>query len=483
MASASPALHATRPVGSIDLRKPGDYRIVLGKSLQGSETHDQLLSLRYNWQPKYGFGSGSTSLSSTNDGYNLTVNNTNGTQEPLFKYSGHSRPAPSDRSEKARTLALIYDKAESVFKLEVISKSVDLNLESTSSQTIDVRRHPRLPRSAPKKGGDQANGETRTSNDDDTPDPTNPFDFRNFLEEAKENAEKPTQAAGGRTPIPGGRTPMSGFASPVPGATRFKASTPQFHATSSPAPKRRKTDEQKASRLASPLRQKPAQKKRKAVEETRQAQSKDRISDSDDELSDTIVVKPTLTPKQSRQPGHNRNISGGFGRSPHIVVNDGDLEIDMGSPPQQTRGRPRDRINPDAFRSHTGTPVMGTSSKETRPSENLEMVDPPGDHSEDGDIEELELGSPRTARLPVHGSRSASIIEPHSSSAHEHAPTPPNQAGDDEDDLLAAELEAALEEDDKETGYADQAQGYGLGITGAAPKADEEDESEVSEEE
>lgn len=483
MASASPALHTTRPAGCFDLRKPGDYPIVLGKSLQGSDTTDQFLSLRYNWQPKYGFSSGSTSLFQTTDGYRLTVNGTNEHHEPLFKYSGHNRPIPSDKSEKPSALALVYDKADSVFKLELISKSVDLDLDSTSSQTIDVRRHPKLPGSIVKKGGDQLNGDNRSSNDDDTPDPTNPFDFRNFLEEAKENAEKSSHAMGSKTPIPGSRTPISGFASPIPGATRFKASTPQFHATSSPAPKRRKTDEQKASRLASPLRQRPAQKKRKALEESRQPLSKDRISDSDDELSDTIVVKSTSTPNQSRPTGHNRNISGGFGRSPHIVVNDGDLEIDMGSPPQQARGRPRDRINPDAFRSHTGTPVMGTSSNKIRLSDDLETDDPPRDHSEDGDIEELELGSPRTAGLSVHGSRSASIIEPRSCSVHEHAPTPPNQADDDNDDLLAAELEAALEEEDKEASSAEQAQGYGLGITGAAPTAADDDESEVSEEE
>ncbi len=482
MASTSPAPHTTRPVGSIDLRKPGDYPIVLGKSLQGSGATDQLLSLRYNWQPKYGFSSGSPSLSSTDHGYLLTVKGTNKTHEPLFKYSGHSRPATSDRSEKANALALVYDKTESVFKLEVISKSVDLNLESTSSQTIDIRRHPKLPRDAAKRGEDRLNEDSYASNDDEMPDPANPFDFRNFLEEAKDNAEKPNQAVGGRTPVPGSRTPMTGFASPVPGATRFKASTPQIHANSSHAPKRRKTNEQRVQRLASPLRQKPTQKRGKAVEETQQPLSKDRISDSDDELSDTIVVKPASIPKHARQIGQKRDVSDGHGRSPHIVVNDGDLEIDMGSPPQQARGRPRDRINPDAFRSHTGTPVMGTSSNKTGPSGSVRMGHSHKDQSEDGDIEELELGSPRTARLSVHESQSASIVEPASSSVHEHAPTPPNQAGDDEDDLLAAELEAALEEDDKDAGNIDQALGYGLGITGAAPK-DEDDESEVSEEE
>ena len=483
MASVSPAVHPTRPSGVIDLRKPGDYPIVLGKSLQGSDAADHLLGLRYNWQPKYGFGGSSTSLNSAKDGYSLTVNDTKDSKDPSFKYTGYDRPTAANTSESARSLALIYDKKESVFRLEVIDKSVELNLESTSSQTIDVRRHPKLPRVAARSAGEKVNGDSRQPADDDAPNPTNPFDFRNFLDEAKENAERPAQPAGSRTPIPGNRTPMSGYASPVPGATRFKATTPQLSEASSPVPRKRKTDEHRAQKLASPIRQKPAQRKRKAVDEPREPLSKDRISDSDDELSDTIVVKAPSAPLQSQHKGHSRNVSGNIGRSPRIVVNDGDLEIDMGSPPQEARGRPSSRINPDAFRSHTGTPVMGMSSNRKHFMEDVHMKEAHKDNSEDGDIEELELGSPRTSRLSVHGSRSASIIEPRSSSAQEHAPTPPNQVGDDDDDLLAAELEAALEEDDKEAATADHAQGFGLGITGAAPKADDDDESEISEEE
>ena len=281
---------------------------------------------------------------------------------------------------------------------------------------------------------------------------------------------------------------MSGFASPVPGATRFKATTPQSKpgTTSSPAPKKRRTDEPaKTSKLASPMRQKPVQKKRRLAEETREPLSKARISDSDDEMSDTIVVAKTSTPLLSQPKGHSRNVSGGFSRSPHIVVNDGDLEIDMGSPPQEaTRGRPRGRIDPGAFRSNTGTPVLEMSSNRRVPVEDVRMKEPEEDHSEDGDVEELELGSPRTNKLSLHGSRSASIVEQPLRSVQEHAPTPPNQAGDEDDDLLAAELEAALEEEDKEAETVDRGQGYGLGITGTAQRVDDDDdESEVSEEE
>jgi RNA polymerase II transcription elongation factor len=491
MASASPTLHTARAAGWIDLQKSGEYPIVLGESLRDSDGSDQLLNLRYNWQPKAGFGSGRSNLRATKDGYRLTVKDASDAHAPSLVYSGHPRPTSAEESDEPSPLALVFDRKEAVFKLEAISKSIDLNLESSSSEFVNVPRPAKLPKSPIRPPREQTNGHLQPKADDETPDPKNPFDFRNFLKEAKENVESASHPGGNRTPIPGNRTPASGFASPVPGATRFRATSPQFRATpiSSPAPKKRKTGEAtKAQRLASPMRQKPAQKKRKPVEVTQKPLSKARISDSDDELSDTIVVATPSNSKQTHPKGHYRNVSEGFGRSPHIVVNDGDLEIDMGSPPADNRGRSRGRINPDAFRSNTGTPVMGMSSNRRPPADDLRMKDPDEGHSEDGDVEELELGSPRASRMSIHGSRSASVVEPTSRSVQDHAPTPPNQVGDDDDDLLAAELEAALEEEEDEEeeskpDTADRGQGYGLGISGAAQREDGDDESEVSEEE
>ena len=483
MTSVSPALHATRPAGWVDIKRPAEYPIVLGDSLRNSNNSHQFLNLRYNWQPKSGLPTAKSSLKPTDSGFRLSIKEQDGSHDPAFTYAGHAR-ASADTKKKESMFALIFDQKESVFKLEAIAKSIDLNLVTTTSKSVEPRKLPKLAKLLAKQVDQAVNGDHSSPLDDEAPDSSNPFDFRNFLAEAKENAEKAVQANGGRTPLAGNRTPVSGFASPVPGATRFKPATPNFTPTSSAAPKKRRTDEgTKHSKLASPMRQKPMLKKKRS-EERREPLSKDRISDSDDELSDTIEVKNTSTPLQAHSKGHSRNISGGFGRSPHIVVNDGDLEIDMGSPPQEARGRPLGRIDPGAFRSHTGTPVMGMSANRRLPSEDVHMTEPEQYHSEDGDVEELELGSPRTSRLSVHGSRSASIIEPRSSSVQEHAPTPPNQAGDDEDDLLAAEFEAALEEEDKGADAADRGQGYGLGITGASQRDDDDDEeSEVSEEE
>ena len=474
----SPAFDTSRPFDSFDMSKPGEYPIVLGSSLKG--TPDSLTNIRYNWQPKSGLQDFRSKLTSEHGGYHLAVT-AGALGASSFSYEGHTR---ADR-EASDSLVLVYDEKRSTFMLERVSNAIDFNLVSGSTQTTDeVRRHPQLPT-------DKNHAANRTSKrlDDDTPDASNPYDFRNFLSEAKENAEKAT-LHGSNTPLPGSRTPMSGFASPVPGATRFSASTPQAR-PSTPVVKKAKLSEPiKRSRNDSPRKttkhqhassSKPASSRRQA-----QPLSQERVSESsDDEISDTITVKTnhSLTTSHRKSHTHARNVSDtSFGKSPHIVVNDGDLEIDMGSPPDANRGRKRERLDPEAFRSHTGTPTVGRRPTPSSRTEDVRMKDI--DSEEDEDVDELELGSPRTSRLSMTGgSASASVLDPASASASykevHRVPTPLGQTMDEEedDDFLAQELEAAMEEEDN-----DQGEGYGLGISGTGQKR-QEDESDVSEEE
>ena len=475
---ASPALHASRPLGSFDLNKPGEYPIVLGRSLKG--TPGSLTNIRYNWQPKSGLQGLSSKLTTEQGGYHLTAD-AEVLGAPTFLYEGHNRAdqASSD------PLVLVFNEQRSAFMLERVSNAIDFNLVSGSSQTADeVRKHPQLPRNR-KPATDGAS----KSLDDNAPDASNPYDFRNFLAEAKDNADK-AAVHGSSTPLPGSRTPMSGFASPVPGATRFSASTPQARPSTPVVKKAKMAESTKRSRNDSPLKTNKPQhaSSSKLASSRRQVQplSQERISDSsDDEMSDTITVKAKHPPATSHPKSHThaRNVSDtSFGKSPHIVVNDGDLEIDMGSPPAANRGRKRERLDPEAFRSHTGTPNVGRSPMPLSRNEDVRMKDV--DSEEDEDVDELELGSPRTSRMSMTGgSTSASVLEPESTSAGyrdvERVPTPLGQTMDEEedDDLLAQELEAAMEEEDN-----DQSEGYGLGISGTGQRA-QEDESDVSEEE
>lgn len=482
MADASPAVHPARPSGLIDFRKHAEYPIILGDSLKDESS--QFIDLRFNWQPKSGFKDFSSKLAKTEDGYSLKVDDP-ATSDPAYRYTGHERHLSSNGDEMS-SLALVFDKKRSAFVMERISHSVDLNLASAASQSRDdIRRRAQLPPPS-HRGSKQST--TNAAEDDEEPDPSNPFDFRNFLDEAKETVDK---ALGSRSPLPGARTPMSGFASPAAGPTRFVPTSSQSLTS------HRDTAVSRKPKQDTPLRKpKPPQDRHKPIRPPNGALSKERISDSDDELSDVplAVTKPassststrpsTIKKKQNDSPpntaiatkpthSHSRNIST-TSHSPHIVVNDGDLEIDMGSPPREARTKRR--IDAEAFRSHTGTPVLGLSPRIRSPPrshhhhhhDDTHMKDAE-DNDDDDDVEALELGSPRSKTTPGQQQQHRD---------DHHAPTPTNQNNVSEDDDIA-ELEDLLGGDDD----MDTSGGLGLGIVGAQHRQQDDDDSEVSEEE
>lgn len=511
MASSSPAVHASQPPHFIDPRRAGEYPVFLGESLKNSaKTTQGLLNIRYNWKPRSGFEDNVSNLTRSNDNYRLVVQNDHSDETDVpWVYSGRDNERfLSNLDDENSTLALVFDKSRSCFVLESMSSALDLNVISAPGKpSEEIRRLPKLPKHSSKSNkATEAAGLTPSEvADDEEPDSSNPYDFRHFLSEAREISEKASQQhTGARTPLTGGLTPLGGLASPATGGGRFLATTPQFHASSGPKATQKKslaTETTKSNKQATTTKSKPQLSDRKGPKSNPQPLSKERISDSDDEVSDAIpIVRPKpVAPHSSR--GHTRNTSANLGRSPHIVVNDGDLEIDMGSPPPEARRR--GRIDPEAFRSHTGTPQMGRSSNTQRPIDDEDIimkdiiqndeandgVTPPGAEIDD-DVEELELGSPRTNRASVSAPNSSSIIEIPNADV-ENAPTPPKATvildDDDDEDLLEAELAAALEEEDEqENATRHHERSVGLGISGASqshrPPLDD-DESEISEEE
>ncbi|KAJ9610799.1 hypothetical protein H2200_005576 [Cladophialophora chaetospira] len=525
---ASPAIHASRPSGLIDPRQQGDYPIILGESLKGdAKSQDTFLNIRYNWQSKSGYLDGRESkLRKFEDGVHFDIPHRG---PGTFQYVAKVPIESSNTSEDGtRPLALIFDESKSAFVLEAISTTLDVNLKvGPGMSREDARELPQLPEySDSAKKDHQPNGHGGSSSDDETADASNPYDFRHFLAEARDNIEKSTQVTGNRTPLPGSRTPLSGTATPIPGGNRFLPTTPQFQptqtkTTSKTAEQRPKKKSETVSRT-NKVTTKPGAKRE--TPKINQPLSKATISDSSDSENETINVARAPTPKPgnskpTRPPaskGHTRNISANIGSSPHIIINDDDggLEIDMGSPPpEDERSRRRGRIDPEAFRSHTGTPVGGLSSNfrsTSRPLSRTPAIEEParrhererdGDvrmkdieaasEDEDDDVEEFELGSPREkSSAPRRGnvSRDESDEEERhrgrpSRQQPRHAeqvpPTPPaaaNAYGEDDDDLEAA-IEAALEEESDH-----QSSGVGLGI-GMTSHGAQDDESEVSEEE
>ncbi|KIV79944.1 hypothetical protein PV11_07483 [Exophiala sideris] len=506
---ASPAVQPVRPSGSIDPRRPGEYPIVLGDSLKDEDSKNSLLNVRYNWQPKSGFKSGHGKLTESGGKYQLALQD-EASEGGEYNYTGHLNASkPGKDGEKTTSLALVFDKSRCVFVLEALSATLDMNLESGPGQSSkNARELPPLP-TTERLSQESVQKPVKSSNsrsaDDETPDASNPYDFRHFLAEARENMEKSTQQPGNRTPNPGGNmTPMSSISTPIPGSSRFKATTPQFR----PTPVANKASQQKGRRSpdTKSVRASAAPKtamKREPIKSSTKPLSKARISDSDEDddqatidvsrivsKETTNTLKPTATrPGASR--GHARNMSANMGSSPHIIINDDDggLEIDMGSPPPEDRTR-RNKVDPEMFRSHTGTPVAGLSSNSrplSRPADenrgrtrdkDVSMKDIEGglSASEDGDVEEFELGSPRDKRLGVPHSGDVTMAEDDDDKQSQKTPAVAINDDIDDEDLLAAELEAALEEED------DEAAGHGVGL-GIGLNTVQDDESEVSEEE
>lgn len=480
MFTRSPALPASRPSNLIDPRHPAEYPVLLGDALKdlGDHAHTSL-SMRYNWKAQKPNSASrmhlGNSKSSSDDSYELIVEDRVQKDKP-YRYAGHvlgrstSRKDKDEDSPSDRSLALIWDPAKSAFLLEPISASLDFNLTSAPDQSQrEINAHKKLAASGSAAADTDMGAKTgpilQGSDSDSDPDASNPYDFRHFLAEARENIANGTTGAGSRTPIPGSRTPIPGSRTPNPGSHTptpslssttpvAQRSTPQFHATSSTSTKKRKLDRPAHTPKAQP---KPQTTNRKPTPSS-QPLSSERIIDSDEEADFSVLSHVPSAPSNHRAQLSTLN-SPALAASPHLIVSDADaeLEIDLGSPPPKYTQRKRPHVNPNAFhhRSQANTPRI--EQLHSQEDVDVEMTD--------ADVEELELGSPRSGVA----SRGMSVST-HAGRIEKGGSDPVD--AEDDDDGLAAELLEALEEEE-EIG-----EGVGLGIS-----AGREDESEVSEEE
>lgn len=385
----------------VDIHQPGDYPILLGDSLKDdAPAASSHISLRYNWVPRSGLTGNTGKIKTTSDGVSLAYDR-NG---EALKYTGWvAERLDADQNPQ---LALFYDSSKSAFVVERLAATLDLNLNSGTNITPDhINRHSQIVK--PGAASQNANGDSFNEDEDESPDESNPFDYRHFLTEAKEAAEKAT-LAGNRTPLPGGHTPMSGLSSPMGGAHLLQSDTPQFgpveiidasHIEDGPewgdrrhhfknATKNKNARKTKAA--ATTARAKP--KVSSSTKSTSQpmplsnerVQSSDSDSDSDDPPAPVAPPKPKQTkktpPKKKTQPP---------ARSPAIIVeNDSDsggLEIQSGSPPPSLRKRGY-KIDADAFRSQTGTPAI-TRPVSSQSNADMDVDMPDADEEADGDAD------------------------------------------------------------------------------------------------
>lgn len=384
----------------IDPTKQAEYPIVLGERLATTNS-SRLVNVNYNYKTKAATShqrSTITRSSRSRDLYDLSVTDKAPSADHTLTYSYQGSEDPANECG----LVLVFDSDRKVFVLEPVSTKLNFNLRSapgkTEKQVLEQYEPLRIVQE------DRASSDDRNvaSTEYEGPaDDSNPYDFRHFL--PKEGAEDVKPVSGHTTPDPAN---ISKASPPVMPATKSAAKPDSRPKTESNKPRETKRPT-KPSASANPPNPRADPPEHGAL--------RDSLSDAD----------PGTGSQQSAQSPNS-----------NIIV-DGDLIIDMGSPPS----RPAFKVNPTYFSSN-GTPTD-------------ERDDEAGDEEMEG------------FRLPSPAGDTNSAPAP----AGEHL---------EDDDALAAEMEAAFEESAREEEA--RSQQYDQ-PTSRQYNVASDDESEVSEEE
>lgn len=412
----------------IDPTKQAEYPIVLGDRLAAKESAKQsrLINIQYNYKSKSATPQQRSIITPSprsRDAYNLTITDKAPTAEQntlTYTYEGSVDPGQPVSGSEERNLVLVFDPTRKVFVLESVATQLNFNLRSAPAKTTKqvLEQYVQLKTLLED---DQASGDDRVqgganSEDEGPADEGNPYDYRHFLPKAK--AEDDKSASDISTPEPPNYkrskndTPVAPAATTKPAAGPPPRSKPQTKSQAKPA--------RQNKRAAKPATEKepPATKsntKPPAGEES--------------ESSPSNTATGLSSNKAAPSPGSN-------------IIIDGDLIIDMGSPPPS---RPAFKVNPAHF-SSSNTPNLA---------------------DDDEEMEDLRLPSP-----------AGHAAVPTPAATVETAPSYEDEVEDD--DALAAEMEAAFEESAREEEearsqqYQQQHQQYNI---------PSDDESEVSEEE
>ncbi|KAJ5095535.1 hypothetical protein NUU61_004891 [Penicillium alfredii] len=409
---AAPALSTM-----IDPTKQAEYPVVLGERLAANANPSHLVNINYNYKTKLATPqqrSTITRSAQSLDFYDLAITDQAPNADHSLSYSYHGSEDPVGE----RNLVLVFDADRKVFVLEPVSTKLNFNLQSapgkTEKQVLEQYEQLRIFHEEDPTSGDDRNPGS-TSEDEGPADESNPYDFRHFL---------PKSAANDKS--------ASNHTTPEPPTSTSKANTPLVPAAK-PTPKLQAPPQSKAQ--TNPLRQKkkppakpPVNNPPPPTQPTEPPPSRSHPPDHEESRSSPSDAGTGTASQQANQSPIS-----------NIIV-DGDLIIDMGSPPPS---RPSFRVNPAYF-----------SSNNT-----------PADEGDDGD-EEME-----GFRLPSPVGKTAQ-----STSAPAAAPADGDNVEDD--DALAAEMEAAFEESAREEEA--RSQQYSQP---AARQYPSDDESEVSEEE
>ncbi|CAG8907693.1 unnamed protein product [Penicillium egyptiacum] len=389
----------------IDPTKQAEYPIVLGERLARNPNTSRLINVNYNHKSKSATSQQRSTITHSRSAglYDLAVTDKapNADQTLTYSYKGSEDPSSE------RSLVLIFDPERKVFVLEPVSTTLNFNLRSAPGKTEKQVREQYEQLQIKEEDEPATSGEDRhggsTSEDEGPADDSNPYDFRHFLPKNRREDDKPP----------------SGHSTPELATSR--ASTPLIPAAR-PAPR---TAPQPRTQT-NPLRQKkpPAKQPTKVHPPAKPSEP---VSYPDPPEHEDSRSSPSDAGTGSQQAGQSPGSN---------IIVDGDLIIDMGSPP------PRPLVDRTYF-----------SSNNT-----------PAEDDGDEDIGEFSLPSPVGNTAPPVS-----------------APTDTGTQEDEveDDDALAAEMEAAFEQSARE----EEARNHHYSQSTTRQYVPSDDESEVSEEE
>ncbi|KAL4928429.1 uncharacterized protein BDV17DRAFT_282007 [Aspergillus undulatus] len=416
--------------GMIDPTKQAEYPIILGERLarKSDKPRSRLINIQYNYKTKAATSqqrSVITKSPHSRDHFNLTITDKAPSAEQnvlTYSYQGSVDPAQSASESQDHNLVLVFDATRKAFVLEPVATQLNFNLRSAPAKTQKqvIQQYPQLRtlQDDEHTSGDDREG---SGNDDGLADDDNPYDYRHFLAKDKDNSDDVKSGSGNATPEPYAGTSKAG----TPLATAAKPALsprPRPKAqTNSLRQKKPATDSSRASKAA-PAKSQPKSPLREPERQGNNNKEQRRMEK--EEEPEEIVFESTKSSPSDTGTGAVSSQKSVPSPGSNIII-DGDLIIDMGSPPP---ARPF-KVNPAHFSSNN-TPANDEEEEE-----------------EDGyeDIEDLRLPSP----VPTN-QRPEPIpdiqVEDDNDEAEEEA----------DDDLLAAEMEAAFAEEAQNQ----QAQGH-----------------------
>ncbi|KKK16319.1 hypothetical protein ARAM_001784 [Aspergillus rambellii] len=363
--------------GMIDPTKQAEYPIILGDRLAGKidDTRSQLININYNYKTKAATAqqrSVITRSAQSRDHYNLTITDKapNAEQSVLtYAYQGSVDPNQSVSESEDHNLVLVFDSNKKVFVLEPVASQLNFNLRSAPAKTQKQARqqyaqlrtlHEDDPTSGDDRVSDHASASYDGPADDDNPTQTNPLRQKN--------------------------------------------------PTTDPSRQKNTAKAQPKAKPSTDLSEKQGGRKTTERRERYDEGADEIVFESYKSSPSETGTGAVSSQKTVPSPGSN-------------IIIDGDLIIDMGSPPPT---RPAFKVNPAHFSSNN-TPANGDEDE---------------DEDEDEDIEALRLPSPvPTTQRPGPSSTVQGDVNELEEEEEEE---------EDDDDALAAEMEAAFEESVRE---------------------------------